>query len=420
MSYIGNTVTTVPFITDTFSGNASAVNFTLTRAPAGTASIAVFIAGVYQPPTNYTLSGTTLTFNSAPGIGTNNIVVLHMGNGSATQVPSDGSVTLSKLSSDSYGYINSAFSAANTGGSGATYANSAFIQANAAFLQANTPDYVANSAASYANSGFAVANSASLYANSAFLKANTPDYVANSAASYANAAFTQANTDVTNISITSGTYGNSSYYPIVTLSANGRVNTVTTQALTSSSAIPTMNVLTTGTSQTWTIPAGVTRVRVTVVGGGGAGGTGTAGRGGGGGGGGGTAIKVLTGLTSGNTLTYTVGGAGATSQVASGTQTITTVSATAGGAGSTETGAAGGIGSNGDLNIGGQGGGAGFEDVDTAIVGGTGGSSYLGGGGYTVKAAVSGNAGRQYGGGGSGGGGSSGGAGAAGVVIFEY
>ena len=193
MSYIGNTVTTVPFITDTFSGNASAVNFTLTRAPAGTASIAVFIAGVYQPPTNYTLSGTTLTFNSAPGIGTNNIVVLHMGNGSATQVPSDGSVTLSKLSSDSYGYINSAFSAANTGGSGATYANSAFIQANAAFLQANTPDYVANSAASYANSGFAVANSASLYANSAFLKANTPDYVANSAASYANAAFAAAN-----------------------------------------------------------------------------------------------------------------------------------------------------------------------------------------------------------------------------------
>ena len=69
MSYIGNTVTTVPFITDTFSGNAATVNFTLTRAPAGTAAIAVFIAGVYQPPGNYSLSGTTLTFGSAPGIG---------------------------------------------------------------------------------------------------------------------------------------------------------------------------------------------------------------------------------------------------------------------------------------------------------------------------------------------------------------
>lgn len=83
MSYIGNTVTSVPYITDTFSGNASAVNFTLTRAPAGTAAIAVFIAGLYQPPFNYTLSGTTLTFNSAPGIGTNNIVVLHLGSKSA-------------------------------------------------------------------------------------------------------------------------------------------------------------------------------------------------------------------------------------------------------------------------------------------------------------------------------------------------
>ena len=162
MSYIGNTVTTVPFITDTFSGNAATVNFTLTRAPAGTAAIAVFIAGVYQPPGNYSLSGTTLTFGSAPGIGTNNIVVLHLGNGSVTQVPSDGSVTLLKLSSDTYGYINSAFSSANT----------AFTHAGAAFLQANTPSYVANSAASYANSSFATANSAAIYANSAFTKAN--------------------------------------------------------------------------------------------------------------------------------------------------------------------------------------------------------------------------------------------------------
>ena len=103
MSYIGNQVTTVPFITDTFSGNSATVNFTLTRAPAGSAAIAVYIAGVYQAPTAYSVTGTTLTFGTAPVVGTNNIVVLHLGNGSATQVPSEGSVTLTKLSGETYG-----------------------------------------------------------------------------------------------------------------------------------------------------------------------------------------------------------------------------------------------------------------------------------------------------------------------------
>jgi hypothetical protein len=97
MAFIGNSVQSVPFITDTFSGNASTVNFTLTRAPAGTASIAVFISGVYQAPTAYSLTGDVITFVSAPASGTNNLVVLHLGNGSATQVPSDGSVTTPRI-----------------------------------------------------------------------------------------------------------------------------------------------------------------------------------------------------------------------------------------------------------------------------------------------------------------------------------
>ena len=181
MSYIGNSPTSIPFITDTFSGNASATSFTpLTRAPASTASIAVFISGTYQPPSAYTLSGVTITFVTPPPNAVGNIVVLHLGNGSATQVPSDGSVTLSKLYSDTYGYINAAFTTANTSAAAGTYGNSAFAAANSSVL--------------YANSGFAVANSGSSYANSAFLAANTPSNVANSAATYANGAFAKANT----------------------------------------------------------------------------------------------------------------------------------------------------------------------------------------------------------------------------------
>jgi hypothetical protein len=97
MAYIGNLTQTVPFITDTFSGNASTTNFTLTRAPASTASIAVFISGLYQPPTTYTLIADVISFVSAPANGTNNVVILHIGNGSATQVPSDGSVTTPRI-----------------------------------------------------------------------------------------------------------------------------------------------------------------------------------------------------------------------------------------------------------------------------------------------------------------------------------
>ena len=171
MANIGNTVTSVSFITDSFSGNASTTSFTpLTRAPAGTAAIAVFIAGVYQAPGTYTLSGVTITFASAPASGVGNIIVLHLGTGSTTQVTSDGSVTLTKLSGDTFSYINSAFTAANT------------------------PSYTANSGASYANSSFSTANSSASYANSAFLSANTPSNVANSAATYANGAFAKANT----------------------------------------------------------------------------------------------------------------------------------------------------------------------------------------------------------------------------------
>lgn len=178
-------------------------------------------------------------------------------------------------------------------------------------------------------------------------------------------------------------------------------------------------------NNTFTIPTGVTAVKVTVVGGGGNGGNyaanGCSFLSGGGGGGGGTAISYLTGLTPGNTLSVTVGGAGGTSSVASGTQTISTISATGGSNGTNATavsvgiGGSGGLGSGGTINIGGGGGGGGSLIVTYTPTGGVGGSSTMGGGG-----AASANAGRVYGGGGSGGSSGNGAAGAAGIVVFEW
>jgi hypothetical protein len=175
---------------------------------------------------------------------------------------------------------------------------------------------------------------------------------------------------------------------------------------------------------TFTIPAGVTRLKVTVVGGGGGGSNGGGfGQNGtrGGGGGGGAAIKWLTGLTPGNTLAVVVGAGGAgnayggngggNSTVSSGTQSISTITGGGGGAGAVTFGtwSTGGVGSGGDLNC--RGGGA-YSGSD-----GVGGNSILGG-----ASADGGNpaAGGLYGGGGSSlfNGVSS--AGAAGVVIFEW
>ena len=103
MAYIGNQVTSVPHIVDVYSGDAVTTSFgPLTRAPAGTAAIAVFVSGSYKTPgIDYTLSGDYINFTVAPASGGDNVVIHHLGNGTTTQVPSDGSVTGNKLASDS-------------------------------------------------------------------------------------------------------------------------------------------------------------------------------------------------------------------------------------------------------------------------------------------------------------------------------
>lgn len=182
---------------------------------------------------------------------------------------------------------------------------------------------------------------------------------------------------------------------------------------------PSSTVYTTAGSFTFTIPSGVTKLKVTVVGGGGG-------------------APFSTGCA------VTNGSAGGTSSVASGTQTISTVSATGGAGGNTGT-VSGGLGSGGDLNA--RGGAsqsgtqyAGFSSLSftQAIVSPTNGATgLLGTGGFYYNAAAQG--GGAGGGtavkwltgltagntlsvtvGAGGAGGSSANAGGAGVVIFEY
>jgi hypothetical protein len=111
-----------------------------------------------------------------------------------------------------------------------------------------------------------------------------------------------------------------------------------------------------GSSQTITIPSGATKGWVWLVGGGAGGNSSNSGGSGAG------LLKLLTGMTSGNTLSLTVGGAGSnasntgggSSSLSSGSQSITTLTAGGGNAGSAGSGGTGGTASNGDLNITGQ------------------------------------------------------------------
>ena len=218
--------------------------------------------------------------------------------------------------------------------------------------------------------------------------------------------------------LTGGTVGN-------VLSWNG---SAWVSGAASGGALQTYDVAT--TPGTWTKPATLKGVRVTVVGGGGGGGTvgpSAIAGGGGGGGGGGAAIRLYPAPSIPGPQPYTVGGAGATTSFGS---TVTVISATGGATGGSTTstgvsGGAGGIGSSGLANMAGGGGSSGSPQN-----GGSGGSSIFGGGANGVwwpggVGSAPGQAGRAYGGGGSGGGKSTpnttapGGAGAAGVVIIE-
>ena len=91
--------TPVSYSSQLLSGTGAQTAFTLSSAPATIIATEVFISGVRQrPTTDYTLSGTTLTFLSAPASGTNNIFV-RWTYAIAVGVPNDGSVTTAKFAS---------------------------------------------------------------------------------------------------------------------------------------------------------------------------------------------------------------------------------------------------------------------------------------------------------------------------------
>jgi hypothetical protein len=218
-----------------------------------------------------------------------------------------------------------------------------------------------------------------------------------------------------------------------------------TWATISASPIPTLAVLTSGTS--WTAPAGVTKIKITVTGGGGGGGANEAPSGaylfaGTGGSAAGTAIKIFT-VVPGTSYTYAIGaggtggaafvngGNGGNSTFTVGGTTVTATGGLGGGTGRYGDAKEGSGATNGDINI--FGGGSGSVTFGNSgsthpsqTPSGMGGASFWGGGPrtYGTEMTGAGASANAWGAGGSGGasagGVANGGAGKQGIIVVEY
>ena len=104
MAYIGAqpNKTLTKTTSQSFNGTGSATAFTLNRAVNTGEELEVFVDNVQQEPgsgKSYTATGTTLTFDEAPPLGTGNVYVIYRGLAEVTTrlEPQDLSITTAKL-----------------------------------------------------------------------------------------------------------------------------------------------------------------------------------------------------------------------------------------------------------------------------------------------------------------------------------
>lgn len=257
-----------------------------------------------------------------------------------------------------------------------------------------------------------------------------------------------ADTATTAGSVTNGVYttGNQTIGGTKTFTNGITFNDATVQttaAVTVAGSGGNLQVFTSGTT-TWTTPAGVTKVRVTVVGGGGGGGSATTnGRSGGGGGGAGCGIGSFT-VVPGTGYSVVVGSGGAATASGGSSSFGGVITATGGGAGGSNLlsggGGAAGSCSGGSINFSGVVGADAVSTACTGVAGGAGGTFAQGNGvfgnavgsagrggilGTTTSPSAEGQPGTGFG---CGGGGAcknsatnfTGGAGSSGIVYIEW
>ena len=100
MSYIGKEPQFTQYPSKFFNGDGTAMTVSLDYAPPNAAALLVFIDGVRQDTSAYTLVGTSMTFTGTVPSGTNNVQVVHMGLTQDVGVPSDDTISTAKIQDD--------------------------------------------------------------------------------------------------------------------------------------------------------------------------------------------------------------------------------------------------------------------------------------------------------------------------------
>lgn len=99
---------------DTFSGNDVLTDFTLSQDPLDERNVQIYIHGVYQQKSEFSVSGTLVTFTQAPPTGTDNVEVVVVAsvpigfladNAVTNSKLASGSVTLDKVNATAYSTI---------------------------------------------------------------------------------------------------------------------------------------------------------------------------------------------------------------------------------------------------------------------------------------------------------------------------
>lgn len=126
MGYLGKGVNFANVAGDTFTGDGSTTGFTMTHTPGTKHAIDVYLAGVWQHKSTFSISGTTLTFDTAPPDGVE-IAVEYRGLPISIGTPADDSVGRAQIDVTSLGpVVQTQFStfAAGSGTTDITHDNS--------------------------------------------------------------------------------------------------------------------------------------------------------------------------------------------------------------------------------------------------------------------------------------------------------
>jgi len=409
----GGAAGTLDIEQDTFDGDGSTVAFTLNSSCDSENNLQVYIDGVYQSKDNFSVSGTTLTFTTAPNTGTDNIEVMHLksvvgsvkvdtftGDGSDTTFDLTHSITTENntqvfidgvyQSKDNYSTSGTTvtFSTAPPNGSAIEVVHIVPSSSGGGGISWVTDDKTVNFTAT-AGEGYFVNTTSAAITVTLPSSPSAGDEV--SIVDYAGTA------DTNNITITSSDNINGASDDVVINYERGGVSMVYVDATQGWIAYNAVNE----SNSSFSGPALPLSLEYLIVAGGGAGGNNFAnspydgyGNPAGGGGAGGLLTSTLSSPTVGNTLTVTVGGGGAgtttASQGANGTNSsvtgtgvsLTCIGGGAGGQEQVQSGTDGGSGGGASAN-----GTSGSGTTGQGNDGGASPSGYPGGGGGGAGAA---------------------------------